>query len=92
MADVSEKLDAHSYPATTSELVEAYGEIEFDTDQAESFGEALSRLGEETYKDSEAARLATISAVGEAAIGRKGYSDRDAPAVGEDSEADLLSF
>ncbi|MFC7228813.1 DUF2795 domain-containing protein [Salinirubellus salinus] len=92
MADVGEKLDAHSYPATTTELIEAYGEMEFDTDDTESLGEVLGRLGEETYQDSEGARLAALSAVGEGAIGRKGYSDRDAPTVGENSEADLLSF
>lgn len=92
MTDVGEKLDAHSYPATTTELVEAYGEMEFDTDDCESFGEVMERLGEETFEDSEAARLAALSAVGDGAIGRKGYSDRDAPTVGEESEADLLSF
>lgn len=92
MADVGEKLDAHSYPATTTELVEAYGEMEFDTEDGESFGDVLGRLGEETFEDSESARLAALSAVGDGAIGRKGYSDRDAPTVGENSEAELLSF
>lgn len=92
MADVGEKLDAHSYPATTTELIEAYGEMEFDTDECESFGEVMERLGEETFENSESARLAALSAVGDGAIGRKGYSDRDAPTVGEESEADLLSF
>jgi len=92
MNDVGQKLDAHSYPATTSELIDAYGETQFEMDDAESLGDALSRLAEETYDSSEAARLATISAVGAGAIGRKGYSDRDAPAVGENSEAEILSF
>jgi len=92
MADVSEKLDAHSYPATTTELVEAYGELEFDAEDCGSFGDVMSRLSEETYEDSESARLATLSAVGEGAIGRKGYSDRDAPAVGEEADHDLVSF
>jgi len=92
MADIGEKLNAHSYPATTSELVEAYGEMEFDADECEPLGEVLERLGEETFEDSEAARTAALSAVGEGAIGRKGYSDRDAPTVGEDTENELLSF
>jgi hypothetical protein len=92
MADVSEKLDAHSYPATTTELVEAYGELEFDTEDGESFGDVMGRLGEETFEDSEGARLAALSAVGEGAIGRKGYSDRDAPTVGEEADRELVSF
>lgn len=93
MTQVGEKLDTHSYPATTSELIEAYGEMEFDLENgSETFGEAMARLGEETFEDSDGARLAAYSAVGEAAIGRKGYSDRDAPTVGEDSPHDQLSF
>ena len=92
MANVGEKLDAHSYPATTAELVEAYGEMEFDTEDGESFGDVMGRLGEATFEDSEGARLAALSAVSEGAVGRKGYSDRDAPAVGEEADRDLLSF
>jgi hypothetical protein len=92
MSDVSEKLSLHTYPATTTELVDAYGNIEFDTDDTESFGEVMSRLGETTFQDSEGAQQAALSAMGEGAIGRKGYSDRDAPAVGEQSDAELLSF
>jgi hypothetical protein len=92
MANVGEKLDAHSYPATTAELVEAYGEMEFDTEDGESFGDVMRRLGDATFEDSESARLAALSAVGDGAIGRKGYSDRDAPAVGEEADRDLLSF
>lgn len=93
MTNVSEKLDAHQYPATTSELIEAYGEVEFDIDNgSETFGEAMARLGEETFEDSHAAQLAACSAVGEGAIGRKGYSDRDAPTVGEETGHEQLSF
>jgi hypothetical protein len=93
MADVGEKLDAHSYPATTEELIEAYGDVEFDIDNGtETFGEAMNRLSEDTFVDSEDARTAAASVVGEDAVGRKGYSDRDPPTIGEESEADLLSF
>jgi hypothetical protein len=92
MSNVSEKLSAHTYPATTTELIDAYGNLEFDTDDTESFGEVMGRLGETTFHDSEGAQQAALSAMGEGAIGRKGYSDRDAPAVGEQSDAELLSF
>lgn len=92
MADLDAKLDAHSYPATNEELIEAYGEtvLEFQ-DGSETFAEALSRLGEDTYQDSESARLATWQAVSSGAVGRVGYSDRDAPSIGE-SGPEQVSF
>ncbi|KAB7515232.1 DUF2795 domain-containing protein [Halosegnis rubeus] len=83
MADVDANLDAHSYPATASELIEAYGETELELQNgSETFGEALGRLGETTYESADDAKTAAMSAVSEGAIGRKGYSDRDAPTVG----------
>lgn len=83
-------LDAHSYPATATELIDAYGETELDLqDGSETFGEVLGRLGETTYQDAEDAKLAAKSAVSEEAIGRKGYSDRDAPSIGEDRPTPL---
>ncbi|WP_435196217.1 DUF5789 family protein [Natronomonas sp. EA1] len=91
MADADRQFDAHNYPATTSELIEAYGETKLDMQNGtETLGDALGRLAEETHEDSESAKLAARSAVSEKAIGRKGYSDRDAPTVGE--ARDDLSF
>lgn len=92
MADLDEKIDTHSYPATTEELIEEYGEFELELPNGtETLGEALGRLGEETFKCPEDARLSARQAVSSKAIGRKNYSDRDAPAVGEDGH-DHLSF
>ncbi|MFC7235009.1 DUF5789 family protein [Halosegnis marinus] len=90
MSDADANLDAHSYPATASELIDAYGETELELQNgSETFGEALGRLGETTYHDAEDAKQAAMSAVSEGAIGRKGYSDRDAPTVGEDGPAQV---
>jgi len=90
MADMDANLDAHSYPTTTSELIAAYGETELELQNGtETVGEALSRLGETTYENADAARTAVLSAVSEDAIGRKGYSDRDAPTVGGTSPPPL---
>jgi hypothetical protein len=90
--DANERLDAHSYPATTEELIEAYGSLELAMPNGtETLGTALSRLGNETYENAESARLATYSAVSDKAIGRKYYSDRDPTAPGEDGP-DQLSF
>ena len=92
MTEVDERLDAHSFPATSEELIDAYGSIELAfPDGTETFGEALSRLESETYETVEGARLAAYSALSEEAIGRKGYSDRDPTNLGEDGH-DEVSF
>lgn len=90
MTDADADLEDHSYPATATELIDAYGETELDLQNgSETFGEVLGRLGETTYQNAEDAKLAARSAVSEGAIGRKGYSDRDAPAIGEDRPTQL---
>ncbi|WP_254823246.1 DUF5789 family protein [Haloglomus halophilum] len=92
MNDVDEKIDAHSYPATTEELVEAYGELELElADGTETFGDAIQRLGEQTFEDAEEVRLTAYSALSESAVGRVGYSDRDAPGLGENGH-EQVSF
>ncbi|MFB6119284.1 DUF2795 domain-containing protein [Halosegnis sp.] len=88
--DADAELDAHNYPATGEELIDAYGETELDLPNgSETFGEVMGRLGDTTYENSEDAKLAALSAVSEEAIGRKGYSDRDAPAIGEQGPTQL---
>jgi hypothetical protein len=90
--DVNEQLDTHSYPATTQELIEEYGDLELMLPNGtETLGTMLSLLDNETYDDAEAARLAAYSAVSDKAIGRKFYSDRDPTAPGEDGP-EPLSF
>lgn len=79
-----EQFDTHSYPATTAELIEAYGETELEhPNGTETLGDALGRLTPETYQSAEEARMATFSVVDSAAIGRKHYSDRDPSPPGE---------
>lgn len=92
MADVGDRMDAHSYPATTEELIEAYGDMELDLpDGSETLADALGRLGNETFERPEDARFAAYSAVSAEAVGRQGYSDRDPTAPGEDGP-DQVSF
>jgi hypothetical protein len=84
LANVDDRIDAHTYPATATELIEEYGELELEVPNGEeTFGEALERLGETTFEDADDARLAAYSAVSKNAIGRENYSDRDAPSIGE---------
>jgi hypothetical protein len=92
MSQVGDKIDAHSYPATTEELVDAYGELELElANGTETFGDTIERLGEQTFEDAEEVRLTAYSAVSEDAVGRVGYSDRDAPCIGEDGH-EQVSF
>lgn len=92
LANVDEKIDTHSYPASSQELIAEYGDLELELPNGEeTFGEALGRLGDTTFVDAEDARTAAYSAVSKEAIGRQNYSDRDAPCIGEDGP-EQLSF
>jgi len=84
---VEQSLATHSFPTTTGELIEAHGDVEIDLpDGTVTFGDVLARLPESEFEQAEDARLMTYSAFGTAAIGRKGYTDRDSPCVGEGVE------
>ncbi len=81
----TEQFKTHEYPATTEELIEAYGETELILPNGtESLGEVLGRLGNETFESATDAHMATYSAVSSKGIGRKYYSDRDPVGPGED--------
>jgi hypothetical protein len=92
MADADDRFDAHAFPATTGELIAQYGGMVLELPNGtETVGDALGRLPGETHEDAESAKLAVRSAISEKGIGRKGYSDRDAPSIGE-SRPDQVSF
>jgi hypothetical protein len=81
----ADRFETHEFPTTTDELVAAHGDVELRLPKgAVTLGEVLSHMPNETLASAEEARLTTYSALGEDAIGRKGYSDRDATAPGED--------
>jgi len=82
----------HSYPATTTELIAEYGDSEILLQNGtETIGEILSRLGEETFEDSDGVRQSLLTGVSHKAIGRRFYSDRDQYTPGEKG-ADPVSF
>jgi len=88
-----ELIDAHEYPATTDELIEAYGERRLELQNGtETVAEVLGRLDTETFESPEDARFAVYSAVSEKAIGRVGYSDRDPTPLGSPYAPTPLSF
>ncbi len=74
-----------TFPKTTAELVEEQGETELELPGGVvTLGEVLELLPDETFETAEEARLMTYSVLGEEAIGRKGYSDRDPRCPGEE--------
>jgi hypothetical protein len=74
----------HTFPSTTEEFVEEHGHVEFElANGATTLAEVFDCLPNEQLETEEDARLSIYSALGEDAIGRKGYSDRDATQPGE---------
>lgn len=89
---LDDRIGAHTYPATTEEVIEEHGDIELELPNGdERLGDVLGRLGTETFETAEDLRLAALSAVSSNAVGRKGYSDRDPSCLGEDGH-DQVSF
>lgn len=86
-------VDAHEYPATTEELIEAYGDYRLELQNgSETVGEVLARLENETFESAEEVSVAIYSAVSNKAIGRVGYSDRDPTPPGSPYAPDVVSF
>ncbi|MFB6155487.1 MAG: DUF2795 domain-containing protein [Haloferacaceae archaeon] len=77
-------LERQQYPATSAELISAHGDRTIELqDGTETVGEVLARLDDQTYDHADDVYTDLRSAVGHEAIGRRGYSDRDAPTLGE---------
>ena len=89
----AELIDAHEYPATTAELIDDLGDRTLELPNgAETVGDVLTRLEEETFESPEDARFALHCAVSKKAIGRYGYSDRDPTPPGCKHAPDAVSF
>ena len=79
-----DSIASHTYPTTTRELAAEHGDVEIAlSDGAVTLGELLGRFPDQKLETADDARLLTYSAFGQAAVGRKGYSDRDPPLPGE---------
>ena len=88
--DVEESFETHTFPATTEELIEAYGDLDLElANGSTTLADVLSQLPDEEFDTPEDARLTTYGSLGEEAIGRKGYSDRDPVSPGEDGPEPL---
>lgn len=92
VTDAEDSFATHTFPSTTAEFVEEHGDIELTLPNgAATLGEVLDCMPNEEFETAEDARLSVYSALGEEAIGRKGYSDRDATAPGENGH-EILSL
>jgi hypothetical protein len=85
LGPAEESFDTQEFPCTAGEFVEAHGSVELELPNgAETLSDALSCLpSDERFRTREDARLAVCNGLGEAAIGRKAYSDRDPACPGE---------
>lgn len=84
VSNVEDTFETHAFPTTTSELIEEHGEMQLELPNgAVTLKEVLGTMPNETLETEEDARFTTYSALGEEAIGRKGYSDRDPSCIGE---------
>lgn len=76
--NTSRLFEEHTYPTTTSELVETYGEEQLQlANGSQTVADVLAPFGQETFESPEEARYAVYAGLSSAAIGRVGYSDRD---------------
>lgn len=88
-----EFIEAHEYPATTEDLIDAYGDRTLDLPNGtETVGDVLARLESETYETPDDVRMALHCALSQKAIGRFGYSDRDPTPLGSPYAPDQVSF
>ncbi|MFC7203194.1 DUF5789 family protein [Haloferax namakaokahaiae] len=74
LADV---LEDHSYPTTTEEIVEQYGDYEIDLeDGTQTLREVFEGLEDQQFESKEDVRQMIYNMVGAEAVGRARYSDR----------------
>ncbi|MBX0295461.1 DUF5789 family protein [Haloarcula nitratireducens] len=90
LTDATEAFEAHDYPMTTEELIEADGDVTLELPNGtETVADALSRSAPETFESAEDARMTACAGLSSKAIGRKGYSDRDPVCMGEDGPEEV---
>lgn len=91
--DLADDLDAESYPLTKAELLERYGDRELEhASGTVQLREVIPEEGDREYDDAEEVHDSVLNMVGDAAVGREGYSDRGAGTAEQDENDDAESF
>jgi len=84
VADLPELLAA-TYPVTAEQLVDEFGDREISLPNgSETVGSVLDRVSPDTYETPAEVQQAILNGLGNEAIGRRFYSDRDPPVQGVD--------
>lgn len=90
--EFEERLRDQTYPTTAATLVDAYGDLVVSLEGGEeTVGEILGSV-EEEYGSPGEVRQAVYNLVGIEAVGRKRYTDRDPPTLGDRSGELAESF
>lgn len=91
--DLAEDLSEETYPMTKAELLERYGDRELEhASGTVELSEVLPEEGEREYGDIGDVQDSVLNMIGEAAVGREGYSDRGAGIAEQDGNGDEESF
>ena len=78
--DIDAVLQGMEFPTTSQAIIDSHGGRELSlANGSETVRQVFGRCGAESFTSPEEARLTLYSSVGEGAIGRKGYTDRDPP-------------
>ena len=87
--EFDETINSLDYPINHDELIDQHGNAKLElSDGTSTLTEVLEPLQdqEQTYRDAEELEMMILNMVGDEAIGRKNYSDRDPPAIGEERQ------
>lgn len=88
--DVLTQLERSTYPSTPRDLARRIGHRSIELPNGDQHvSEAFEVVGIDMIDDPDEAKLMFLSGLDSAAIGRKGYSDRDPPAACETNRQQL---
>ncbi|WP_160134470.1 DUF5789 family protein [Halococcus salsus] len=87
--EFEETMESLDYPVEHSDLVADHGDAELELPNGDAtLEEVLEPLQDEeqTYQDKEELETMIMNMVGDDAIGRENYSDRDSAGIGEEPD------
>ncbi|MFC7203115.1 hypothetical protein ACFQJC_06290 [Haloferax namakaokahaiae] len=86
---LADELEEHSYPTTTKELIDEYGDYEIDLENGrETVEEIFGRFEDHEFESEEDVRQMIYNLVGAEAVGRTNYSDRGGISTDSSSATD----
>ncbi|WP_092891146.1 DUF5789 family protein [Halopelagius inordinatus] len=81
---IEDAVSGYEFPATSAEIIDAFGDERIElANGSETVGDVLGRMGAEVYDGPRDVHDAVLCGLGHEAVGRRYYSDRDAPSPGE---------